>query len=137
MVATPLTNRYVALASKALGESDRPILEGEPIIMETEVPVRDVVALWQDVRPEDIPVLLYELVSAAQVFDALSFYFDNRVEMEGYLQRYRELGLLNRSAIVLSHSPFWGELEANIADEREALDAEPSNVESESGQAIA
>lgn len=139
MVATPLiTTRYITRASKALEESDLSICEGEPIITETAVPVRDVVALWQDeVRPEDIPGLLYGQVSVAQVFDALSFYLDNKPEMDGYLQRYRELEALSRSAIALSHSPFWDELEAEIASDRKALDTEIEAIEAEPGQALA
>jgi len=138
MAATPLTTRYITRASKALAASEISIVEGEPIIVETVVPVRDVVALWQDeVRPEDIPGLLYEQVSAAQVFDAISFYLDNKPEMDGYLERYRELGALERSAIVLSHSPFWDELEGEIEGDRQALDSEMEKTEIEPGQALA
>lgn len=133
MIATPPTSRYVTRDSSKLDGVNRQILDGEPIIVGTEIPVRDVVALWQDeVRPEDIPELLYDLVSPAQVFDALSFYLDNKSEIDGYIVRYRELGALSRSAILLSHSPFWDELEASIEQDRQALD-----VEMEQGQTIA
>ena len=124
MVATPLiTTRYITRVSKALEETELSITEGEPIITETVVPVRDIVALWQDeVRPEEIPGLLYGQVSAAQVFDAISFYLNNQSEMDGYLKRYRELGALSRDAIVLSHSPLWDELEGEIERDRRELE---------------
>ncbi len=119
MVKTPSTTRYVTRVSSELSQTNLPVLEGEPIIMGTKVPIRDIVALWQDnVRPEDIPAMLYNQVSAAQVFDALGFYLDNKIEIDDYLQRYRELGILSRSAIILSHSPFWDEVEAEIKHER-------------------
>lgn len=139
MVATPLiTTRYITRASKALEETELSISEGEPIITETVVPVRDIVALWQDeVRPEEIPGLLYEQVSAAQVFDAISFYLDNKLEMDGYLERYRELGALSRDAIVLSHSPLLDELEMEIERDRQALDSEIEKAEADSGQSFA
>lgn len=81
---------------------DRDILNGEPIIVGAKVPARDIVALWQDdIRPEDIPAELYNLVSTAQVFDAISFYLDNQSELDEYMERYRRLGVLSRSAILL------------------------------------
>ena len=63
------------------------ILGGEPIILGTRTPVRAIVELWRMGKPpEQIPTSLPHL-SLAQVFDALSYYSDNRDEIHGYIER--------------------------------------------------
>jgi uncharacterized protein (DUF433 family) len=45
--------------------------------------VRDIVVFWKSgIKPEDIPQKLLQLVTAAQVFDAISFYLDNQPEID-------------------------------------------------------
>ncbi|XZO04471.1 MAG: DUF433 domain-containing protein [Microcoleus sp.] len=56
------------------------VLQGEPIIADTQVTVRDIVVFWKSgIKPEEIPQKLLQLVTAAQVFDAISFYHRNWV----------------------------------------------------------
>ncbi len=68
---------------------DDDILNGEPIIKGTRTPVRAVVELWRlGYAPEEIPRELPHL-SAAPVFDALSYYSDHQEEINGYIERNR------------------------------------------------
>lgn len=68
----------------------------EPTIVATQVTVRDIVELWRSgIAPEEIPSQLFDLVSAAQVFDALSFYLDNQSEIDGYTEWYHSRPPLN------------------------------------------
>ena len=63
------------------------ILSGEPIITGTRTSVRAIVENWRlGIRPEEIPLRLPYL-TLAQVFDALSFYLDNQVEINQYIER--------------------------------------------------
>jgi uncharacterized protein (DUF433 family) len=65
------------------------ILRGEPIIAGTRTPVRSVVESWRlGIAPECIPQGMPHL-SVAQVFDALSYYSDNRAEIDEYISRNR------------------------------------------------
>jgi uncharacterized protein (DUF433 family) len=67
----------------------------EPTIVGTKVMVRDIVEIWRSgVAPEHIPARLFNLISAAQVFDALGFYLDNQPEIDDDIEWYR------------SHPPF-------------------------------
>ncbi|PSB14477.1 DUF433 domain-containing protein [Phormidesmis priestleyi ULC007] len=75
---------------------DREAFLQEPTIVATQVTVRDIVELWRSgIAPEEIPSQLFDLVSAAQVFDALSFYLDNQSEIDGYIEWYRSRPPLN------------------------------------------
>jgi uncharacterized protein (DUF433 family) len=75
------TSRYVV--------RDPEILQGEPIITGTRTTVRAIVGLWRlGISPEEIPSHLPHL-ALAQVFDALSFYLDNQVEINDYIERNR------------------------------------------------
>ena len=68
---------------------DDAILGGEPIIRGTRTPVRAIVETWQmGTIPEEIPKGLPHL-TLAQVFDALSYYFDNQSEINDYIERNR------------------------------------------------
>ena len=65
------------------------ILNGEPTIVGTRLPVRAIVNLWRlGTPPEEIPAQ-YPHVTLAQIFDALSFYLDNQTEINGYIERNR------------------------------------------------
>ncbi len=78
---TTLLTRYVV--------RNPDILRGEPIIINTRMPVRAIVELWRlGISPESIPEGLPHL-SLAQVFDALSYYSDNQAEIHEYIERNR------------------------------------------------
>lgn len=80
-------SRYVVRDAKTFRQ--------EPTIVGTKVMVRDIVEIWRSgVAPEHIPARLFNLISAAQVFDALGFYLDNQSEIDDYIEWYR------------SHPPF-------------------------------
>jgi uncharacterized protein (DUF433 family) len=67
--------------------SDKHILGGEPIVKGTRTPVRAIAEMWrQGVLPEEIPHHLTHL-TLAQVFDALSYYSDHQVEINGFIER--------------------------------------------------
>ncbi len=66
---------------------DDTILSGEPIIKGTRTPVRAIVENWRlGLSPEEIVVHLPHL-TLAQVFDALSYYSDNKDEIHGYIEK--------------------------------------------------
>jgi uncharacterized protein (DUF433 family) len=66
---------------------DEQILGGEPIISGTRTPVRAIVELWRiGIAPEEIPSHLPHL-TAAQVFDALSYYSDHQSEIGQFIAR--------------------------------------------------
>jgi uncharacterized protein (DUF433 family) len=69
--------------------TDGRILGGEPTIAGTRTSVRAIVELWrQGIAPEGIPVHLPHL-TAAQVFDALSYYSDHQSEINAHIERNR------------------------------------------------
>lgn len=87
------TSRYVT--------RDPDILQGEPIIAGTQVTVRDIVVFWKsEVKPEEIPEKLLPLVTAAQVFDAISFYWDNQQEIDEQIAWYEARPVLNVSPLL-------------------------------------
>ena len=65
------------------------ILSGEPVIKGTRTPVRAIVENWRlGIRPEEMPMHLPHL-TLAQVFDALSYYFDHKEEINAYIEKNR------------------------------------------------
>lgn len=77
------------------------ILQGEPIIANTQVTVRDIVVFWKSgIKPEEIPEKLLQLVTAAHVFDAISFYLDNQQEINERITWYEAHPLLNVSPLL-------------------------------------
>ncbi len=65
--------------------TDTARLDGEPVIRGTKTPVRAIVGLWQlGNLPEEIPTHLPHL-TLAQVFDALSYYTENREQIHRYI----------------------------------------------------
>ena len=68
---------------------DDDILGGEPIIEGTRTPVRAIVEMWrQGIPPEMIPSHLPHL-TAAHVFDSLSYYSDHQTEINAYIEQNR------------------------------------------------
>ena len=64
---------------------DSSIYEGEPIIEGTRTGVRHVILLFQSGKdPEEIASI--NRLSLAQVYDALSYYYDNASEIEHYIR---------------------------------------------------
>ncbi len=62
------------------------ILGGEPTIEGTRVSVRAVAEKWRlGMTPEQISIAIPHL-TLAQVFDALSYFSDNQVEIMGYIE---------------------------------------------------
>jgi uncharacterized protein (DUF433 family) len=69
--------------------SKKDILSGEPIIKDTRTPVRAIVEKWRlGYTPEDIVRALPSL-TLAQVFEAMSYYYDNQAEIDDYIERNR------------------------------------------------
>ncbi len=63
---------------------DTNIYQGEPIIEGTRTGVRHVILLFQSGKdPEEIASI--HRLSLAQVYDAVSFYYDNDTEIERYI----------------------------------------------------
>ena len=63
---------------------DSSLYGGEPIIEGTKTGVRHVILLFQSGKdPEEIASI--HRLSLAQVYDALSFYYDNDAEIEHYI----------------------------------------------------
>ena len=74
---TPTSHPYITRAEA--------ILSGEPIIQGTRTPVRAVVEHWKfGDTPEEIARKLPHL-RLAQIFDALGYYDDHRIEVERYV----------------------------------------------------
>ncbi len=113
-VLTQIPSRYVI--------RDEETLLKEPIIIGTKVTVRDIIELWRsDILPQDIPARIFNLVSAAQVFDAISFYLDNQVEIDSHIDWYHSRPPLNIPA-ELRLNPLRDEVEQNIRDARLDID---------------
>jgi uncharacterized protein (DUF433 family) len=107
-----ISGRYVT--------TDPAVLQGEPIILGTEVAVRDIVVLWKSgEKPEIIPQRLFNLVTVAQVFDGLSFYADYPEEIDRWIERYADhpspLSRLN---------PLWDGFVQSMVDYRQTIDHE-------------
>jgi uncharacterized protein (DUF433 family) len=65
------------------------ILSGEPIIRGTRTPVRSIVEYWRlGYTPEDIVRGLPHL-TLSQVFEAMSYYYDNKAEIDQYINANR------------------------------------------------
>lgn len=56
---------------------------GQPIIKGTKFPVRSVVAyvLQQGITPEEL-VSIFPYLNLAQIYDALSYYYDHKTEID-------------------------------------------------------
>ncbi len=67
------------------------ILGGEPVIKGTRISVRSVVQyiLRQGMTPEEF-VKEFSQVDMASVYDALSYYYDHKKEIDTYIEMNRE-----------------------------------------------
>lgn len=62
---------------------------GEPIIKGTRTSVRAIVENWRmGLSPEDIVRGLPHL-TLAEIFEAMSYYYDNKAEIDEYIERNR------------------------------------------------
>ncbi len=99
--------------------------EGEPMIKNSKVLVRDIVKPWKaGTPPEKISAELFQLVSTAQVFDALSFYLDHQEEIDAQIQMYIDRPFLDVSLSIRSY-PYLDDLDATIEAYRQEKNAEP------------
>jgi uncharacterized protein (DUF433 family) len=115
----PLTSQSPVISGRYV-TIDPMVLQGEPIILGTEVAVRDIVVLWKSgERPETIPQRLFNLVTVAQVFDGLSFYADYPDQIDRWIEQYADhpspLSRLN---------PLWDGFVQNMVDYRQSIDRE-------------
>ncbi len=123
MQTTPSTSpsRYIT--------RDADIYGGEPIVIGTRVAVRDIVNLWKtNVPPEQISDRLINLVTTAQVFDALSFYLDNQAEIDERIAWYEAHPLLN-VPVELRCYPHWDDVDAFTRAYRQQRNAELDALE--------
>ena len=97
---------------------DSETLRKEPSIVGTKVMVRDIVEVWKSgVAPEQISAQLFNLISAAQVFDAIGFYLDNQSEIDGYIEWYHSHPMLDVPA-GLRLNPLKNEVDRDIIETR-------------------
>jgi uncharacterized protein (DUF433 family) len=69
--------------------TNKEILSGEPIIKGTRTSVRAIVENWRlGLSPEEIVRGLPHL-TLAQIFEAMSYYYDNQEEIDDYIERNR------------------------------------------------
>ncbi len=96
------TSRYITRDARLYG--------GEPIVVGTKVAVRDIVKVWNATVPlEQISDRLLNVVTTAQVFDALSFYLDNQAEINERIAWYDAHPLLN-APVELRCYPHWDDI---------------------------
>jgi len=67
------------------------ILGGEPVIKGTRISVRAVVQyiLKEGITPEEF-IREFHQVTMASVYDALSYYYDHKEEIESYIEANKE-----------------------------------------------
>jgi uncharacterized protein (DUF433 family) len=91
----PMLQTLSDTGSRHIARNDEAFMK-EPIVLGTKVLVRDIVEVWRSgVAPESIPAQLFNLVSAAQVFDAIGFYLDNQAEIDGHIAWYQQRPIAN------------------------------------------
>jgi uncharacterized protein (DUF433 family) len=102
--------------------SDPNILQGEPIVAGTIVAVRDIVQLWESgVQPAAMVPHLFNRVTVAQIFDALSFYADYPELVNVWIEKYA-----GHPAPLLRLNPLQDEVSEAIASYRRSADADRS-----------
>jgi uncharacterized protein (DUF433 family) len=78
---TSVAYRYITKKPEILG--------GEPIIKGTRISVRTIVEKWRiGYSPEDLVEGMPHL-TLAQVFEAMSYYYDNQAEIDDFIERNR------------------------------------------------
>ncbi|TAK56858.1 MAG: DUF433 domain-containing protein [Bacteroidetes bacterium] len=61
----------------------------EPIIQGSRISVRDIIEQWKlGMSPEEIPNA-FPHITLAQIFEALSYYQDNKDEIESFIEKNR------------------------------------------------
>jgi uncharacterized protein (DUF433 family) len=70
--------------------SNPKICGGEPIIIETRISVRLIVELENAGKSVDEIVAMYPHITHAQVHDALSYYYDNKEEIDQFIKENTE-----------------------------------------------
>jgi uncharacterized protein (DUF433 family) len=100
--------------------SDPEILQGEPIVVGTIVAVRDIVQLWESgIKPEAMVTHLFNRVTIAQIFDALSFYADYPEQVNVWIEKYA-----GHPAPLLRLNPLQDEVSETIASYHQEVDAD-------------
>jgi uncharacterized protein (DUF433 family) len=100
--------------------SDPNILQGEPIVAGTIVAVRDIVQLWESgVQPVAMVPHLFNRVTVAQIFDALSFYADYPEQVNVWIEKYA-----GHPAPLLRLNPLQDEVGEAIASYRQEVDVD-------------
>jgi uncharacterized protein (DUF433 family) len=79
MLAQPIEHPHV--------EKNPAVCGGEPVIRGTRIAVRVIVGFVKMGKSVDEIIALYPHLTYAQVYDALSYYYDHREEIEQWLQR--------------------------------------------------
>lgn len=126
-----MTNSLSETSSSRYVTRNPDILQGEPIIAGTQVAVRDIVVFWKSgMKPEEIPEKLLHIVTAAQVFDAISFYLDNQQEIDERITWYEARPALNVSPL-LRCNPLLDEVAEYVEAFRRERNAEFDFPESE------
>ncbi len=98
--------------------SDPAILQGEPIVAGTIVAVRDIVQLWESgIKPEAMVTHLFDRVTIAQIFDALSFYADYPEQVNVWIAKYA-----GHPAPLLRLNPLNEAVGESIEADRQAVD---------------
>jgi uncharacterized protein (DUF433 family) len=99
--------------------SDPNILQGEPIVAGTIVAVRDIVQLWKSGEtPEAMRHHLFNRVTIAQIFDALSFYSDYPEQVRPWMEKYA-----GHPAPLIRLSPLWDDMLEGMEEHRQEVDA--------------
>jgi uncharacterized protein (DUF433 family) len=115
----PMLQTLSDTGSRHIARNDESFMK-EPIVLGTKVLVRDIVEVWRSgVAPESIPAQLFNLVSAAQVFDAIGFYLDNQAEIDGHIAWYQQRPIANVPAR-LRLNPLSEEVEQAMQEYRQS-----------------
>lgn len=98
MVEINLTASVVAAPIHPYIEQRPGVCGGEPVIVGTRLTVR-LIAGWHKMdKTADEIVAMYPNVNHAQVYDALSYYYDHKDEIERSMQENTEAYWLERTA---------------------------------------
>lgn len=91
-----LEQRARSLLAEAAARTDHPYIEripgvvgGEPVIVGTRTPVRAIVERWKFGESPEVIQSHYPHLRLAHIFDALSYYEDNRQEIDQYIVENR------------------------------------------------
>ena len=93
-----LKEQVAAYTARPVTPTDHPYIVrikgvqgGEPIVRDVGITVRGIVEMTRmGDAPQQIADAYEPYLSLAQVYDALSYYYDNKVEIEAYILQQRE-----------------------------------------------